>query len=130
MNVFSIQTDSDDMVKTISNEIKHIGSHSNEDMKVELKGYTHNRTGFILTVTNMEKMSDQIFNDWKQMIQNKGYDCTLQYDFQDGWVDVKCVQRKRKGGFMKVSHLQQMGYLSLLFFSIYMLWQKHSLHLE
>ena len=131
MNIFRIETDTNDDIENIKTDILHSNAYDNDDIQVQLKGYMHNNTGFVLTVNNIEKITDDVLDSWKQMIVKRGYSCDFTYDFHDGWVDIRCrASKKSKRNFIKASHLQQMGYLSVLCFSIYMLWQKHNLHLE
>ena len=130
MNVFRGETDTSDIIENIKNDIITSDSHGNEDITIALKGYMHNNTGFVLTVTNIEKLTDTVLDTWKKQVVKRGYKCDLTYDFNDGWVDIRCIAPKRKRHFIKVPHLYQMGYLSVLCFSIYMLWQKHNLPLK
>ena len=131
MNIFRTESDTNDDIENIKTDILQSNGYDNEDIQVQLKGYMHNNTGFVLTVNNIEKISDDVLDSWKQIIVKRGYRCDFTYDFHDGWVDIRCTApKKSKRNFIKASHLQQMGYLSVLCFSIYMLWQKHNLHLE
>ena len=130
MNVFRVESNTNDDIENIKNDIITSDTHGNEDITIILKGNMHNNAGFILTVNNIEKLTDVILDEWKKQVMKRGYTCEMRYDFNDGWVDIRCIAPKRKRHFIKVPHLYQMGYLSILCFSIYMLWQKHNLHLE
>jgi hypothetical protein len=124
MNVYRTNALSDDTIDTIKN-LLITADHSNDDLSVTLKGRIHNNTGFILTASNMEKMPDLIFDEWKSIVKQHGYNCSFQYDFQEGWVDIKC-ERKRKKVCLKGAHFQTMGYLSLILFCIYLLWYRQN----
>lgn len=128
MNVYRTNALSDDTIDTIKNQLI-TADHSNDDLSVTLKGRIHNNTGFILTASNMEKMPDHIFDEWKSIVKQHGYNCSFQYDFQEGWVDIKC-ERKRKKVCLKGAHFQTMGYLSLILFCIYLLWYRQNRMLQ
>ena len=123
MNVHRTKHESNDDIEGIKKEM--FGFHCNDDMTVDLKGMLHNNNGFILTVSNMEKLDDKLLSAWKRIVESRGYSCSLQYDFQDGWVDVKCEKTKQRP-CLKASHVSMMGYLSLLLFSIYALWYRQN----
>lgn len=125
MNVHSIKTETDDNIDNIKNELLTMCNHSNDDLTINLKGYIHNNTGFILTLTNMEKITDDIFANWKSIVEKHGYKCSFQYDFQEGWVDVKCQQNQKKI-CLKQWHFQMMGYLSLIMLCILIVWYRRN----
>ncbi len=127
MNIFTVQSTPNDDIQKIKRNILHVDTEGNQDMEIDLKGYMHNDTGFVLSVKNVEKLSNGIMDKWKTLIQKEGYRCDFTYDFHDGWVDIRCHKILRKKHFWKVLNLQQMLYLSGFCFSIYMLWQKHSM---
>lgn len=126
MNVFRAANDSSDVIDSLKTELINVGSKTNEDMTIELAGYCHNRTGFILNVTNMERITDHLLDEWRDAVRRKGYDPSLSYDFQDGWVNIRCTRREGNTSFMKASHLQLLCYISLAAVSIYMLWYRRS----
>lgn len=121
MNVFRATVDSSDIVDYVKNEILRVGVEENEDITVELSGYVHNKTGFILRVQNMESVTDRLLASWRQIVTRKGYHCELSYDFQDGRVDIKCLQEE-KTPMCKGFNLQLLGYLSVGVLCIYRLW--------
>ena len=125
MNVHRTKNESNDDIDGIKKEMFSSSFHANDDMTIELKGMLHNNNGFILTVSNMEKLDDKLLTVWKRIVEARGYFCSLQYDFQDGWVDVKCEKTKRRP-CIKASHVSLVGYLSLLLFSIYALWYRQN----
>lgn len=125
MNVHRVTSNLSEDVEQVKNDILNTTNHSNDDMHIKLKGYMHSNSGFILTAENMEKINDEIFGTWKALISKRGYKCEFQYDFQQGWVDIKCLQVKRKT-CMKVSYLYSLGYLSLIIFGIYTIWYRHN----
>ena len=124
-NSSSIKTETDDSIDNIKNELLTVCNHSNDDLTINLKGYIHNNTGFVLTLTNMEKITDDIFANWKSIVEKHGYKCSFQYDFQEGWVDVKC-QQKQKKKCLKQWHFQMMGYLSLIMLCIWIIWYRRN----
>ena len=126
MNVFRAANDSSEGIESLQTELINIGSKTNEDMTIELSGYCHNRTGFILNVTNVERITDALLDEWRDAVRRKGYDPSLSYDFQDGWVNIRCTRREANASFLKASHLQLLGYISLAAVSIYMLWYRRS----
>ena len=126
MNVFRANNDSSDGIESLKSELIALGSKSNEDMNIELAGFCHNKTGFILNVTNMERITDNLLDAWRDVVRRRGYDPSLQYDFQDGWVNIRCTRRERKASFLKADHLQILGYISLATVGIYMLWYRRS----
>jgi hypothetical protein len=130
MNVFRSETSTNEAIENIKNDIITSEINDNDDMNITLKGYMHNQTGFVLNVTNIEKIDDSVLTNWKQKVQNRGYQCDLRYDFHDGWVDIRCTQSPKRKSILKARQLQQLGYLSVMVVSIYMLWQKHNPHLE
>lgn len=121
MNVFRATIDSSDIVDYLKNEILRVGVEENEDISVELSGYVHNKTGFILKVQNMESVTDRLLASWRQIVANKGYLCELSYDFQEGRVDIKCI-REEKQSACKGLNLHLLGYLSVGILCIYRLW--------
>ena len=126
MNVFRAANDSSDVIDSLKTELINVGSKTNEDMTIELAGYCHNRTGFILNVTNMERITDNLLDEWRDAVRRKGYDPLLSYDFQDGWVNIRCTRREGNTSFLKASHRQVLAYISLAAASIYMLWYRRS----
>ena len=94
----------------------------NDDMRVDFKGYLHNESGFILTAQNMQVISDSILTSWRYIIQKQGYECTMECDFNDGWVDVKCEKRRRS--CVKAKYFYTASYLSSIAACIYFLWYR------
>ena len=90
------------------------------DLSISLKGYMHGDKGFILQVTNMTELTDDILQKWKTVVEKNGYECSMRYDFQDGWVDISCYYKKGSYVFF---YCQQLIYLSFISFSIYQLCQ-------
>ena len=52
---------------------------SNIDLKVSVAGYTH-RSGFKLTISNIEEISDVLIEKWKEKCLSLGYKCTVAYN--------------------------------------------------
>lgn len=129
MNVFRSTTDSSDAIDSLKNELLSIGTKSNDDMCIKLAGYCHNHEGFILQVTNMERITDTLLSEWKSVIRRNGYSPDLQYDFQDGWVNMRCMRVEKKP-FMNAKQLQLLGYISLAFISIYAIWYRRNKMLQ
>lgn len=125
MNVHRVTHLPNEDIDSIKNDLLSSDNHSNEDMSVVLKGYTHGHSGFVLTVSNIEKITDCIFAQWKDQIMKRGYDCEFQSDYQEGWIDVKCYRRQRKGCF-KAATLSSLGYLSIILIGILVLWFRRS----
>lgn len=121
MNVFRATFDTTDMVDYFKQEISRAGADENEDMSVNLSGYVHNRQGFVLKVQNMEKITDTLLAEWRCIVVGKGYLCQFTYDFQEGWVEIKCTQPEKKP-FMKGINPQLLVYLSVGVLCIYRLW--------
>lgn len=130
MNIFRIESTTDEAIENIKSDIISSDCHDNNDINVSLKGRMHNNTGFVLTVSNLEDLNDGVIQNWTKLVEKRGYTCDMRYDFHNGWVDIRCHSPKQSRKYLSVVVLKQMGYLSLMFFSIYMLWQKHNLPLE
>jgi len=121
MNVFRATFDTTDIVDYFKQEILRAGTEENDDMTVILSGYAHNRLGFVLKVQNMEKITDTLLAEWRSIVVSKGYACKFTYDFQEGWVEIKCMQPNKKP-FLKGINPQLLAYLSVGVFCIYRLW--------
>ena len=121
MNVFRANVDSSETVEFLRNEILQSGMTFNDDMTVELVGYIHNGQGFLLKVQNMEQVTDGLLEEWRRVVVNKGFMCECQYDFQEGWVQIKCL-RKEQRKLLEGVNLQLFGYLSVSVLCIYRLW--------
>lgn len=126
MNIFRRETSTTDVIERIKNDVITCETNNNDDMNISLKGYMHNNTGFVLTVNNIEKLDDTVLKRWKNVVEKHGYVCDMRYDFHDGWVDLRCTASGRSKPFLKVHNFQQIVYLSMIVFSIYMLWQRHN----
>jgi hypothetical protein len=125
MNVFRSETTTNDDIENIKNDIVTCDADTNDDIVISFKGFKHNKSGFILRVTNIERLTDATMEKWKGLVIRRGYGCELRQDFHDGWVEIICTRQHKKRTW-KVKHLQQVGYLFVLAFSIYMLWQRHN----
>lgn len=124
MNVFRATVDPSDTVDSIISEILSAGRDENEDITVELSGYVHNKTGFILKVQNMECITDNLLSEWRQIITNKGYLCESTYDFQEGRVELKCLREEKKS-LCKGVNPYLFGYLSVGVLCVYRLWNNN-----
>ena len=129
MNVHRVTHLPNEDIDSIKNDLLTSDNHRNEDMSVALKGYTHGNNGFVLTVSNIEKITNFTFAQWEKLIQSRGYSCEFQSDYQEGWVDVKCYRRRRKACF-KAATLSSLGYLSIILIGIIALWNRHAKHLN
>lgn len=127
MNVHRTSSDTNDQINTIKSEMIACSftNDENDDMKVDIKGFLHNGKGFILTANNMEKVTDSILQSWRYIITKKGFECNMTYDFNDGWVDIKCTRKPSKT-CLKARHLSIFGYLSMIIFCIYLLWYRQN----
>ena len=127
MNVHRTSSDTNDQIDAIKTEMIScsFANGNNDDMTIDIKGFLHNGRGFILTARNMEKINDSILHSWKHIVQNKGYVCNMTYDFNDGWVDIKCSKEPSKS-CLKVRHLSIIGYLSMIIFCIYLIWYRQN----
>ena len=98
MNIHRRSNDTNEQVEAIKREMFacSFANDSNDDMTIDVKGYLHNNRGFILTVQNMEKITDSILQSWRYLVEKKGFRCDMTYDFNDGWVDVKCQKHVSK----------------------------------
>jgi len=126
MNVFRANNDSSETIDNIKSELNALGSKTNEDMSIDLAGRCHNNEGFILRVVNMERITDALLTDWRGVLKRKGFSPDIQYDFQDGTVDIRCTRVQVKSPW-KAHHVQLLGYISLALLSIYMLWSRRNL---
>jgi len=131
MNIHRRSNDTNEQVEAIKREMFacSFANDSNDDMTIDVKGYLHNNRGFILTVQNMEKITDSILQSWRYLVEKKGFRCDMTYDFNDGWVDVKCQKHVSKS-CLKARQLSIIGYLSVLFFCIYLIWSRQSKMLQ
>ena len=127
MNVHRRSNETNEHIEAIKNEMYNcsFAKHSNDDMTIDVKGYLHNQRGFILKVQNMEKLDDTILRAWQDIVERKGYHCNMSYDFQDGWVDVKCSKESSKA-CLKAAQLSIFGYLSMIIVCIYLLWYRQN----
>lgn len=130
MNVHRVSHLPNEDIDSIKNDLLSSDNHRNEDMSVALKGYTHNNSGFVLTVSNIEKITNFTFAEWEKLIQSRGYSCEFQSDYQEGWIDVKCYRHQRKACF-KAATLSSLGYLSIILICISVLcYRQNKMHLE
>ncbi len=63
MNVFRSETSTNEAIENIKNDIITSEINDNDDMNITLKGYMHNQTGFVLNVTNIEKIDDSVLTN-------------------------------------------------------------------
>ena len=58
MNVFRSETTTNDDIENIKNDIVTCDADTNDDIVISFKGFKHNKSGFILRVTNIERLTD------------------------------------------------------------------------
>ncbi len=93
-----------------------ISSLHSEDFRVDFKGYTHSKQGFVLQIQYIDHISDT--TQW-QNLSNK-YSCKPDIDMTN-----QCVNLYFEKKATKSSILPQLIYLSVLSYSIYYLWTKY-----
>lgn len=129
-SLFNSNEDLNGDITYVSDLLYQLDGKKNEDMIVNLKGKLHNNRGFILTISNVDNLTQGQMNQWKRAIELKYSSCEVSCDFQEGWVDVKCFTTlKQKSGISNVcssNNFYVLLYISMFLISIYMLWQKHS----
>ncbi len=52
---------------------------SNMDLQVDVYGYTH-RSGFKLRVSNIERMTNALMDEWRSKCAALGYNCNVSYN--------------------------------------------------
>ena len=69
MNVFRSETTTNDDIENIKNDIVTCDADTNDDIVISFKGFKHNKSGFILRVTNIERLTDATMEKWKGLVQ-------------------------------------------------------------
>ena len=95
MNVFRSETTTNDDIENIKNDIVTCDADTNDDIVISFKGFKHNKSGFILRVTNIERLTDATMEKWKGLVIRRGYGCELRQDFHDGWVEIICTRQHK-----------------------------------
>lgn len=100
--------------KVPNSDIAEIMSHlRTEDCQVEFKGYTHNKSGFVLQILFVEHVDD--LRQWDY----KGYECDAQIDLNNRLINLYYTKKKgSRIGFNLV-------YLSIIAVCIFYLWSKY-----
>lgn len=137
--VYKIDKSEDDFVLEVKNLLLQCDNGNNPDLVVVFKGYMHNKSGFKYRVENLESFDANLFNDWRQIIQDQGMQCVINTDLSNSWVDIKCkkVLRHRKNirssSFLPTASFRlpnipfsAIAYLCLILSCIYILWIRHN----
>ena len=136
--VYNVNTDEDKFVQQLKEQLVAADQQQNSDLHIQFKGYLHNKTGFQLRIENIEVFTDQLIEDWKNIVKSHGLHCDVTADLSNAWVLLTCkrILRHRKSirdrfslpkFNVKISSLPFMtiGYLMVIIACIYIIWNRN-----
>lgn len=103
-------------------KLKYISLDKNQDLKVNFKGYTHGKTGFILQIEFIEIVTEQTIDTWKN-ISDK-YLCEIDLDYNNRTVNLYFEPIPSKA-----LRCEPIVYLSFILICIWILFTRHSKYL-
>ena len=115
------KTANSDIAEIIS-KLKYISVDENPDLSVQFKGYTHGKKGFIIQVTYVENISDDIVDQWKYISDR--FKCAVDMDYNNRSVNLYFEPK-----IQKVRNYSSIIYLSLIVICIWILCMRHSNYL-
>jgi hypothetical protein len=136
--VYTVNNEEDTFVIKLKNQLKEADNGNNSDLHITFKGYLHNRTGFKLRIENIEAFTDQLIEEWKQIINQNGLMCDFTADLSNAWVNITCKRILRQRTSIRerftlpsfpftISRIPLViiAYLTVIMFSIYILWNRN-----
>jgi len=106
--------------------ITEMEDEDNPDMKVNFGGYMHGGKGFALKVTNMDLITEYTMELWKNIIAAQGLTSQIVTDMLQGKVEIHCTPNQKRHKDKK--YTKSFVYLSITFYLIYILWNRHLQH--
>ena len=93
-----IMNSTNSTISTLITDLK-CGTYEN-DIKIEFDGYMHGKTGFRLTISEMDHINDTMVTQWKKIIAKHGYTARFSYDIDHGWANIVCTKDTKKLPYM------------------------------
>lgn len=115
MSVFSADKVANSEVAEIISELKHL---SYDEVSIKFKGYTHDKRGFQVRVSDIQTMDDGLMTRWMNVSDR--YSSSIEFDTSSN----SCTLEFTK--LNETSRNYWWVYLSICVLSIYLLWKRHT----